>query len=112
MAKNYNNQVEECVEVPKRFEAKELDHRDYLNVVAEASAARGAVKGFIGGSLITIAYKMFTTSTAKSVVKPFCAGIIGTAGIVMTVLSFDEWENAVTDMTEYIHMRIEDKKNS
>lgn len=111
MAK-FNNQVEECVEVPKRFEAKELDHRDYLNVIAEASAARGAIKGFIGGSLMTIAYKMFITSTAKSIVKPFCAGIIGTAGIGMTVLSFDEWEDAVTDMAKYIRMRIEDKRSS
>lgn len=107
-----NNHFEECVEVPKRFEAQELDSRDYSNIIAEASAARGAIKGFIGGSLMTIAYRMFITSTAKSVVKPFCGGIIGTAGLAMVIYSFDEWEDAVTEMTRYVQKRIEDKRSS
>lgn len=113
MAKFYNNEIEEVcepIEVP-RFKEQELDHRDYLNVKAEASAARDAIKGFIGGSLMTIAYRMIITSTAKSVIRPFCGGIIGAAGLVMTITSFDEWKDAAIDMARYIRYRIEDKKS-
>lgn len=113
MAKFYNNQIEEeCETVERpRFKEQELDHRDYLNVEAEASAARGAIKGFIGGSLMTIAYRMIITSMAKSVIKPFCGGIIGAAGLVMTIMSFDEWKDAVIDAVRYIRYRIEDKRS-
>lgn len=110
MAKFYNNQIEEeCeqVEVP-RFKEQELDHRDYFNVEAAASAARGAIKGFIGGSLMTVAYRMFITSTAKSVIRPFCGGMIGAAGLAMAISSFDEWKEAVIGTVRYIRYRIEE----
>lgn len=113
MAKLYNDQIkEECEPMERpRFKEQELDRRDHLNVEAEASVARGAIKGFIGGSLMTIAYRMIITSTAKSVIKPFCGGIIGAAGLAMTITSFDEWKDAVTDMAWYIRYRIEDKRS-
>lgn len=110
---SYNKKIEEVCEPPERpcFREQELDHRDYLNVEAEASAARGATKGFIGGSLMTIAYRMFITSTANSVIRPFCGGIIGTAGLAMTITSFDEWKDAAIGMARYIRYRIEDKRS-
>lgn len=113
MAKFYNNEIEEVCEPMERprFKEQELDHIDYLNIEAEASAARGAIKGFIGGSLMTIAYRMIITSTAKSVIKSFCGGIIGAAGLAMTIASFDEWKDAVTDMARYIRYRIEDRRS-
>lgn len=110
---NYNKKNEEICEPMERprFKEQELDHRDYLNVEAEASAARGAIKGFIGGSLMTIAYRMLITSTVKSVIRPFCGGIIGAAGLAMIITSFDEWKEAAIGMARYIRYRIEDKRS-
>lgn len=113
MRTNFNNQIkDECDQVERpRFREQEFDYRDYLNIEAEASAARGAIKGFIGGSLMTIAWRMFITSTAKSVIRPFCGGVIGAAGLAMTIASFDEWKEAAIGMARYIRYRIEDERS-
>lgn len=111
MAKFYNNEVEERVEVP-RFSEKELDSRDYSNIVAEAAAARGAIKDFIGGSLMTIAYWMLRTSEVKQIIKPFFGGIIGATGLAAIISGIDDWNESAIEMTRYIRMRLEDKRRS
>jgi hypothetical protein len=109
---SYNKKIEEgCVELP-RFEEQKLNSDDYLHIEAEAAAARGFIKGFAGGALLTIAFRMFITSTAVSVIKPFCGGIIGVAGIVLVDRSFDEWRETVIDTVRLIRIhRKERRKN-
>lgn len=111
MAKFYNNEIEEVCEPMERprFKEQELDSRDYSNIVAAAAAARGAIKDFIGGSLMTIAYWMFRTSEAKSIVKPFFGGIIGATGIAAIVYGIYDWNESAIELTRYIRMRLEKK---
>lgn len=107
------NKKDECVTMERpRFEEQKLNSDDYLHIVAAAAAARGATKGFIGGSLMTIAYRMFITSTAKSIIKPFCGGIIGAAGIWLVDRSLYEWRESVLDTARLIRIhRKERRKN-
>ncbi len=106
MSKNYEQVIE--AKVP-RYEPQELNHDDYLNIEAEAAAARGAIKGFIGGSLMTMTYWAFRTSTSKSKLKPFIGGILGVAGVLATVDSFDEWESAANKVVRLVRLRIEER---
>lgn len=107
------NKKDECVTMERpRFEEQKLNSDDYLHIEAEAAAARGFIKGFAGGALLTIAFRMFITSTAVSVIKPFCGGIIGVAGVVLVDRSFDEWREAVIDTVRLIRIhRKERRKN-
>lgn len=102
MAKFYNNEIEEVCE-------REPMGRDYSNIVAEAAAARGAIKDFIGGSLMTIAYWMLRTSEVKQIIKPFFGGIIGATGLAAIISGIDDWNDSAIEMTRYIRMRIEEK---
>lgn len=111
MTTKYNEQIEECVEVP-RFSEKELDSRDCSNIIAEAAAARGAIKDFIGGSLMTIAYWMIRTSEANSIIKPFFGGIIGATGLAAIIAGIDDWNESAFEMGRYIRMRLEEKRRS
>lgn len=102
-------ELENEVEVAKRFEPKEFDSRDHLPIEIGASVARGFLKGFTGGSLMTLGIQMVRSSGTRQIIKPFLGGIFGATGLCLTASSFSNWEDAANKFIELIYFRLMDK---
>jgi len=101
---------EACVEEEvKRFEPQELNHEDYIHVEAEACAARGFIKDFAGGVLMTLGVQMVRSSNVKAVIKPFFGGIFGAAGLAAVINSFDDWKDAAAGFIYLLRTRLKEK---
>lgn len=102
MSKTIKNVMEEEVCETRPFEPQELDREDYLPTESAAAMARGAIKGFAGGSLMTLGFCLIRSSKSKGIIKPFCGSLIGLAGAAFAADSFCDWEKAARGFGEFL----------
>ena len=91
---------------------EELDRKDYLPTESAAAMTRGAIKGFTGGSLMTLGLYLIRSSKVKGIVKPFCGTLTGMAGVVIALNSFCDWEKAARGFGEVLVDRLYHKIHS
>ena len=91
---------------------EELDRKDYLPTESAAAMTRGAIKGFAGGSLMTLGLYLIRSSKVKGIVKPFCGSLVGMAGAAFVADSFCDWETAVRGFGEVLVDRLHHKIHS
>ena len=112
MSKDIKNvMVEENLKT-NSFEPQELDREDYLPTESAAAMTRGAIKGFAGGSLMTLGFCLIRSSKSKGIIKPFCGSLVGMAGTAFVADSFCDWEKAARGFGEVIVDRLYHKIHS